>query len=214
MSFFSSFYLSTNLPKSAMYKFLKWKLLVTLYFTVNFLVYSQVVKSKVTSNTLSSTKILSPDPDLFAKKWISQPLPTFSLADTQGNVYNSDSLRGKVIVIDFWSVYSVPCLMEMPYLSELAGMYANKDVVFLAPTSETLAQIQHTFSKSTFTYTVLPQAQALILAMHVEMQPTHIIADKKGIINAVYIGLYQDPVTNQLALDKRLNDTITKLLKN
>ena len=147
-------------------------------------------------------------------KWINQPLPAFSLADSQGTVYQRDSLRGKVIVLDFWSVYSVACLMEMPYLSELASLYANKDVVFLAPTSETLAQIQPAFSASSFAYRVLPQAQALISAMHVGMQPTHIIVDKNGIINAVYIGLYRDPVTNQVGFDERLNDTITKLLKN
>ena len=197
-----------------MSKFLKRSLLVALCFTTNSLVYSQSGRPEATIDALSSSDTVTLDTDLFVKKWIGQSLPTFSLKDIRGKVYNSSSLRGKVVVIDFWSIYSVPCLMEMPYLSELVKMYTGKDVIFLAPAVESLAHIQHAFSKPTFTYTVLPQAQALFSSMHVHMQPTHVIVDKKGIIKTVCIGLYQDSKTNQVALDERLNSVISKLLKD
>lgn len=193
---------------------LKQSLLIVLCSLTTPLLYSQSVSFKATTDTLGLSETSFTDPDLFVKKWIGQSLPTFSLGDAQGNVYNSASLQGKVVVINFWSVYSIPCLMEMPYLSKLVGLYAGKDVVFLAPTLETSKQIQHAFSKSTFTYTVLPQAQTLFSSMHIDIQPTHLVVDKKGIINAVYIGSYQDPKTNQVALDERLNNAISKLLKN
>lgn len=59
-----------------------------------------------------------------------QALP-FSAKDINGKNYSLESLKGKVIVINFWFVECKPCVMEMPELNKLVEKYENKDVVFL-----------------------------------------------------------------------------------
>jgi thiol-disulfide isomerase/thioredoxin len=59
--------------------------------------------------------------------------PAFALKDMRGNAVSLESLRGKVVVLNFWTKTCGPCLEEMPELAELAKVVADrKDVVVLA----------------------------------------------------------------------------------
>jgi peroxiredoxin len=59
--------------------------------------------------------------------------PPFSLKDLQGATVTLDSLRGKVVVLNFWSKTCGPCLEEMPELAELTKILRDRsDVVVLA----------------------------------------------------------------------------------
>ncbi|MES2416775.1 MAG: TlpA disulfide reductase family protein [Bacteroidota bacterium] len=42
------------------------------------------------------------------------------------------SQKGKLIVLDFWASWCVPCRIETPYLKILKQQYQNKDIVFIA----------------------------------------------------------------------------------
>jgi thiol-disulfide isomerase/thioredoxin/tetratricopeptide (TPR) repeat protein len=61
-----------------------------------------------------------------------RPLPAFSLKTLDGKVVSSADLKGKVVLINFWATWCVPCLAEMPELAALRDKYKeNKDFVFL-----------------------------------------------------------------------------------
>lgn len=58
--------------------------------------------------------------------------PTFSLPLVAGSGKLSlASLRGKVVVLNFWASDCVPCRQEQSELNRLAAKYAQKGVVFL-----------------------------------------------------------------------------------
>ncbi len=58
--------------------------------------------------------------------------PQLSLHDQSGNPQSLSSYRGKIVVLNFWATWCIPCRREMPMLSKLAEQYSGKDVVFLA----------------------------------------------------------------------------------
>jgi peroxiredoxin len=59
--------------------------------------------------------------------------PDFALKDLRGNTVNLESLRGKVVVLNFWSKTCGPCLEEMPELAELTKVIRDRpDVVVIA----------------------------------------------------------------------------------
>ncbi|GAB3989418.1 hypothetical protein GCM10028807_14280 [Spirosoma daeguense] len=166
------------------------------------------------NETQITFEILAVNPnDLFKQKWIGKQLPLFSLKDIQGNVYSNTSLEGKLIVINFWSTTCVPCLKEMPLLSDLMAKYTGKNIVFIAPAPESTGQIKKLLSRHRFTYTVLPQAQALFSALAIEGYPYHFIISPRGIIEAIYTGSSFNPQTNEAILDNRLITAIDKALK-
>jgi thiol-disulfide isomerase/thioredoxin len=50
----------------------------------------------------------------------SRKAPDFSLADRQGRPWRLSGHRGRLVVMNFWSVDCPPCLQEMPGLARLA----------------------------------------------------------------------------------------------
>jgi peroxiredoxin len=63
--------------------------------------------------------------------------PSFSLKDMQGNVVTSESLKGKVVVLNFWTKTCGPCLEEMPELAELTKILRDRpDVAVVAVSTD------------------------------------------------------------------------------
>lgn len=58
-------------------------------------------------------------------------LPQLSYVDTTGKAYTVESLRGKVVVINFWATWCAPCKKEIPDLSKLYLKYKDKGLVIL-----------------------------------------------------------------------------------
>ena len=57
---------------------------------------------------------------------IGSQLPDFSVKGLQGRTISSASLRGKVVLIDFWATWCQPCKKEMPGYQELLDRYGAR----------------------------------------------------------------------------------------
>jgi thiol-disulfide isomerase/thioredoxin len=54
-----------------------------------------------------------------------------SLPDTHGNTQDVGSYKGRIVVLNFWATWCVPCQHEMPLLQEMQKKYQDKGVVVL-----------------------------------------------------------------------------------
>ncbi len=54
---------------------------------------------------------------------IGSRLPEFAVKDLRGRNVSSASLRGKVVLIDFWGTWCQPCKKEMPGYQKLLDRY-------------------------------------------------------------------------------------------
>ncbi len=61
-------------------------------------------------------------------KWdATKPTPALDLIAVDGTHWNLASLRGKVVVLNFWATWCEPCLAEMPQLNALARKHTPDD---------------------------------------------------------------------------------------
>ena len=58
--------------------------------------------------------------------------PELSLKDMQGVTRSIEDYRGKIVIVNFWATWCIPCKEEMPIFSEVDKRYRDRGVVVLA----------------------------------------------------------------------------------
>ena len=61
----------------------------------------------------------------------SHPLAEVSLTGLDGAAFDSARLAGKVVVVNFWATWCVPCIQEIPGFNRMNREYSDKGVVVL-----------------------------------------------------------------------------------
>lgn len=117
-----------------------------------------------------------------------QAMP-FSATDMNGEEFSLESLKGKIIVMNFWFTACKPCVMEMPDLNEIVKEYKGKDVVFLGFANDKNSKIEKFLEDHKFEYHILPNSGKVAKDYGVSSYPTHIIIDKEGEIIFMTSGL-------------------------
>ena len=61
-----------------------------------------------------------------------QSQPDLTLKDIDGKTHSLSEYHGKIVVLNFWATWCVPCKEEMPIFSEVDKRYRRRGVVVLA----------------------------------------------------------------------------------
>ena len=71
----------------------------------------------------------------------SQPLD-MQLVSMDGKKINLEDYRGKVVLLDFWSIRCAPCIQEMPHVRKMYDKYKDKgfEVIGIAAEDEAAKQ--------------------------------------------------------------------------
>ena len=89
--------------------------------------------------------------------------PAFSLAALDGQFYDLNNLKGKVVVMTFWSTRCNICHSEIPKLNKLAEHFKGQDVVFLGLTMDNEAKVQSYLRSTPFQFSILPNSFGVVL---------------------------------------------------
>jgi len=114
----------------------------------------------------------------------SECLPDVKYIDTTGAAYTPDSLKGKVVVINFWATWCGPCKKEIPDLSKLYKQYKEKGVIMLGvltsdnPSETDLLNFQSDYDME---YPVVRQSSDILVSYdYPQALPTTFIFDRNG----------------------------------
>lgn len=127
---------------------------------------------------------------------------------TTNKTYTPESLKGKVVVVNFWATWCHPCQKEIPDLSKTYDRYKDKGVVFLGiltdqPTDAELLNFRSDFE---MTYPIVRATSDIMVSFNYpQALPTTFVFNKKGKQVYSHVG----PVTEAslvAQLDQYLNE--------
>jgi thiol-disulfide isomerase/thioredoxin len=107
----------------------------------------------------------------------------FSFADVNGNRTTLRDLKGKVVLLDLWATWCIPCKQEEPYWDKLNEWYAGKDVAFvgISVDKDKAAWEKHLKEKQLKGIQLhAGPGNNISLAYKVNGIPRYILIDKKG----------------------------------
>jgi len=119
-----------------------------------------------------------------------KPAPEFGLESLEGRKIELSELKGKVVVLNFWGTGCAPCKVEIPQLNKLVDEYKDKNVVFLAISSDSPEVLRKFLKKRPFSYQIMIDkgGKAFKAYNKIEAIPVHFIIDKKGFIRFSRLG--------------------------
>ena len=118
------------------------------------------------------------------------PAPDFELTTFDGQLIRLSDQRGKVVVINFWASWCIPCREEAPVLEATWRDYRESGVVFIGVDyldneREALAYIE----EFDLTYPNGPDLRTRIAqAYRIQGVPETFFVDRSGMLRGVHIG--------------------------
>ncbi|UZR98501.1 TlpA family protein disulfide reductase [Chondrinema litorale] len=110
---------------------------------------------------------------------IGQTFPGISFYDINNQLYNKDSLNGKIVFINYWFVGCTPCEAERPELNRLYEKYKNKDdIVFLSFSNSDEKTVRKFLKSHAINYPVAIFSRTLDDKLGISEFPVNIILDK------------------------------------
>ncbi len=124
----------------------------------------------------------------------------YTLSAVKGDPVKISSLRGKVIVMDFWATWCGPCRIQHPLYEEVKTKFAGRDdVVFLnIATDEDPSVVQPFLESNKWNTKTAYFEDGLSSLLRVSSIPTTVIYDKQGQIYSRMNGFLPETFVKQL----------------
>ena len=128
--------------------------------------------------------------------------PAVTFVNLQGTKITMTSLRGKVVLVNFWATSCATCIKEMPQMVDTFNRYKNSGLDFVAvamtedPPNYVLNYAQT--RQLPFTVALDPQSTLAKAFGDVRSTPTTFLIDKQGKIIKRYVGEPDFPALRQL----------------
>lgn len=145
------------------------------------------------------------DPDAEAPKLKAEagkPALPFKLKDAKDNEVTLDSLKGRVVLLDFWATWCGPCKAAMPSIQKLHEKFADKPVTVIGVNcweQKPETAIKYV-EKQKYTYTLLLKGDDLAKAYGISGIPTLILIGKDGNVLEASVGFGEGEMDHLIEL--------------
>ncbi|MDB5852126.1 MAG: TlpA family protein disulfide reductase [Herminiimonas sp.] len=136
-----------------------------------------------------------------------EPAPKVTFTALNGEKITSDSLRGKVVMVNFWATSCTTCVHEMPEMVQTYNKYKDQGLEFVAVAMSYDAPnyvLNYAQTRNLpFTVALDTSGQVAKSFGDVKLTPTTYVIDKQGNIIKRYVGEPEFAALHQL-LEKAL----------
>jgi peroxiredoxin len=121
---------------------------------------------------------------------IGKKAPDFTLKDLNDKTVSLSSLKGSVVLINFWATWCPPCRAEMSSLNNLYKEYKNNGLSVIAvSTDRSISSVKDFLTKKPVELPVLMDSDSKVSRrFKVFSLPTSFLLDKNGVIVQKFLG--------------------------
>ena len=143
-----------------------------------------------------------------AQDLIGQRRPEFTLGSTSGKRLSATDLDGRVVLLNFWATWCVPCRAEMPMLAEIHETYAAREFSVIGIALDDVRQARDFATELGIGYPILVgaadvMATGLAYGNQAGLLPYSVLVDRGGIVRWTHLGELE-----RLDLVARLEDLL------
>jgi cytochrome c biogenesis protein CcmG/thiol:disulfide interchange protein DsbE len=119
---------------------------------------------------------------------IGSPAPDFTVQDTDRKV-RLDDLKGKIVVLNFWTSWCEPCIVEMPSLSRLQKQMGSQVTVLAVSTDDDPTAYHRFLRQYGIDFLTVNDANKKSSDLYgTTGQPETFIIDPTGVVRRKFIG--------------------------
>jgi thiol-disulfide isomerase/thioredoxin len=122
---------------------------------------------------------------------MNKPAPNFELTGLDGKSYRLSSFRGRVVFLNFWATWCIPCQTELPAFVEFSKQQGENGAIILAVNqAEKAAQIStYLEDQGIQGLTILLDSDLEVnTAFDIRLLPTTYVIDPAGVVRYLYVG--------------------------
>jgi len=130
-------------------------------------------------------------PGIERPAFVGKPAPALKAKAMDGSAINVASLKGKVVLVDFWTTWCGPCKRELPLLEKLSRQFGSKGLFVLGVNvGEDRHVLQEIVKSAKLTYLNLSVevSDELLSRYSISSYPTVVLIDRAGNVASYEIG--------------------------
>ncbi len=192
-----------------MKKGISYLLLILILIGVGYLLYQHrtALKSRL-SSYIKEIKERITKTENAGKKPAPEPGEIVSVCSDIDSSNTEDSLKEKIVLLDFWATWCPPCRQAIPYISEIYNDYKQRGVMVIGVSlDEDTVALKKFLEEEQIPYPIIIADDEIKEKFQIKAIPTLFLFDQHGEVALKEVGFTQKNI-------KEIRQKIEKLLRN
>ena len=129
-----------------------------------------------------------------------EPAPRFTATTTAGEKFSNDSIKGKIVLLEFWTTWCGYCADEAPFVDKIGREYGDKGLIVLAVNvGESKKTVRKYLEQHPRSCKIVLMEDTNLAAMYqATVYPIYVVIDKDGNIAGTQHGAGGEPALRSL----------------
>jgi thiol-disulfide isomerase/thioredoxin len=124
---------------------------------------------------------------------LGKPAPDFQVASLTGDKLKLSSLKGKVVMIDFWATWCPPCREGLPITNKMHEKYSKQGLQVLTVSNEDAITVSDFIKENKYSFPAyLDTSGSAESTYKIEGIPTLVVIDAQGNLSSYMVGLHPE----------------------